>query len=248
MALLVISSAGTGEVLAEFDEDEFQKMVETHDNTVKTLKLHLKDKGFGSRFQQRILNDVTEMQDDEILVPPIDLKLVKMTLLSSDETENEKFVQACSTGNLEEVEFRLKKLQDPNAAIMTESAQERTALHFTAEYGQVEVARLLLEAGASCDVGKTSGTPLHRAAERGDLDMTRLLLDAKALCDAKTHKGGDTPLHCAAACGHLEVVRLLLEARANCDQTNKHGKSSLQLAAMYRNNVIVRLLEKSRST
>ena len=97
MALLVIRSAGTGEVLAEFDEDEFQKMVEDHDNTVKTLKLHLKDKGFGSRFQLRILNDVTEMQDDEILVPPLDLKLVKMTLLS-DETENEKFMQACRDG------------------------------------------------------------------------------------------------------------------------------------------------------
>ena len=147
MVPLVIRSAGTGEVLAEFDEDEFHKMVETHDNTVKTLKLHLKDKGFGSRFQQRILNDVTEMQDDEILVPPIDLKLVKMTL-SSDETENEKFVQACSTGNLEEVEFRLKKLQDPNAAM---TMQKWTGLHFTAANGQVEVARLLLDAKALCD-------------------------------------------------------------------------------------------------
>ena len=39
---LVVRSAGSGDVLAEFDADEFQRMVEAHDNTVRTLKLALK--------------------------------------------------------------------------------------------------------------------------------------------------------------------------------------------------------------
>ena len=47
---LVIRSAGSGEVLAEFDANVFQQMVEDH-GTVKTLKLKLMDLGLGSRFR-----------------------------------------------------------------------------------------------------------------------------------------------------------------------------------------------------
>ena len=89
MALLVVRSAGSGEVLAEFDGDEFQGMVEAHGNTVRALKLQLKSKGFGGRFQLKFLNGSAEMQDDEVLVPPLDLNLVRMTFLPFEEAETE---------------------------------------------------------------------------------------------------------------------------------------------------------------
>ena len=76
MSLLVVRSAGSGEVLAEFDGDEFQRMVEAHGNTVRALKRHQMGKGLGGRFQLRLLNSSAEMQGDEILVPPLDLQLV----------------------------------------------------------------------------------------------------------------------------------------------------------------------------
>ena len=270
---LVIRSAGSGEVLAEFEGDEFQEMVQTHRNTVKALKLKLQDKGFGSRFQLRILNDLTEMQDDDTLVPPLDLKLMKMSLLS-DVAENKMFFEACGDGRLEEVETRLQNLQDPNVEM-----RGRTALHLSASDGHLEVVRLLLEAGASydraandsttplhiaailchwevvrlllekgasCHQAASDGTtPLHEAARMGHVEMARLLLKAGASCHEAANDG-ITPLHEAAREGNVEVVRLLLDARASCDQLTNNGATPLQLAAANSHQQVVCLLEGAR--
>lgn len=61
----------------------------------------------------------------------------------------------------------------------------KTALHLASEWGNPEIARLLLAAGA----------------------------DANALLDSANE--GATALHLAAKSGHVEVVQLLLEAGAN---------------------------------
>ena len=193
MALLVVRSAGSGEVLAEFDGDGFQRMVEAHGNTVRALKLQLKSKGFGGRFQLLLLNDSAEMQDDEVLVPPLDLNLVRMTFLPFDEAETESFLEACGAGRLEEVEARLKKLQDPNA---TDTAVWWTALHTAAENGHLQVVRLLLEGGASCDQARTSDgtTALILASCNGHLEVVRLLLENGASCDQARTSDGTTAL------------------------------------------------------
>ena len=183
MAPLVIRSAGSGEVLAEFDEDEFQKMVEARGNMVKALKLKLHQKGFGTRFQLRILIDSAEMQDDEICVPPLDLRLVKMSLLS-DKGKNQMFIEACGEGNLEEVEFRLKNLQDPNAQLKRLLFSRGDGLHFAAMNGHLEVFRLLLESSASCHQTTFTGkTSLHAA--NGHLEVARLLLQSSDVAMAK---------------------------------------------------------------
>ena len=175
MASLVIRSAGSGEVLAELDGNDFQRMVETHGNTVKALKLELKNKGFGCRFRLRLLNDSMEMRDGEMLVPPLDLKLIRMNLCPFDEADTEALVEASKEGRLEEVETRLKKPQDPNAV----NKEGRTALRLACLGGHTEVVRLLLEAGAACDQA-----PLHVAAWRGHVKVVRLLVEAGASCDA----------------------------------------------------------------
>ena len=229
MALdVVIRSAGSGEILAEFDEEEFQRMLEIRGNTVKALKLELKDKGFGYRFRLRLLNDSGEMPDNEILVPPLDLRLLKMNLCLSDEAEDERFREACRDGRLDEVETRLKKLQDPNVA----TTEGRSALLLAAEQRHLEVVRLLLEAGACCDPANRNGaTPLHFASMRGHLEMVRLLLGASACCDRAMHDG-TTPLHLATRHGHLEMVRLFLESGAFCEPELKHGTTPLHEATV----------------
>ena len=242
MALhVVIRSAGSGEILAEFDEDEFQRMLETRGNTVKALKLALKDKGFGYRCRLRLLNDSGEMPDDEILVPPLDLRLLKMNLCLSDEAEDERFREACRDGRLEEVETRLKKLQDPNVA----TTEGRSALLLAAERFHLEVVRLLLEAGACSDRATQNGvTPLHFASMRGHLEMVRLLLAAGACCD-RAMQDGTTPLHEATMRNHLEVVRLLVEAGACCDRARHDGATPLALTT---DKEIKRLLRAFPST
>ena len=236
MALLVVRSAGSGEVLADFDANQFQRLVEARSNTVRALKLQLKDKGFGGRFQLRLLNDSTEMQDDEMLVPPLDLKLVRMRFLSFDAAETETFIKACKEGRMEEVETTLKKPQDPNAPNM---ADGRNALHcsvMNGYSGYSGVVRLLLEAGASCDQAMTDdgATALHYAAMRGHSKVVRLLLEAGASCDQAMTNDGATALHCAARRGRSKVVRLLLEAGASCDQARTtDGATALILTAKH---------------
>ena len=224
MALLVIRSAFSGEVLAEFDGDEFTQMVEARGNTVKALKLELKDKGHGSRFRLRLLKDATEMQDDEILVPPLDLKLVKIDFCRCEEAEIQMFIDACKEGRLEEVERRLKKPQDPDATVGRLMERGWTSLYITALNGQSEVVRLLLEGDASCT------RPLLIAVDKGNLEMVHLLLFARAPCDG-ARDDGTTPLHLATDKGRPEMVRLLLEARASCDGAREDGATALHLAA-----------------
>ena len=237
MASLVVRSAGSGEVLAQLDADDFQRMVETHGNTAKALKLELKDQGFGCRFRLRLLNDSAEIPDEEILVPPLDLELVRLNLCPFDEADTVALVEASKEGRLEEVETRLKKPQDPNAA----NEEGRTALQWACFGGHTEVVRLLLEAGSACDQTHHGQASLHVAACKGRVEVVRLLLAAGASCDLAL-AGSGTALHLAAGRGHTEVVRLLLDAGASCDVATDSGVSPLHRAVAHGHVEVVRLL------
>ena len=225
-SVLVVRSAGSGEVLAELDGGDFQRMMETHGNTAKALKLELKDQGFGCRFLQRLLNDSAEIPDDEILVPPVDLKLVRLNLCPFDRADAEALVEASKEGRLEEVETRLKKPQDPNAA----NTDGLTCLHFAAWYGHLDCVSSLLEAGASLNQAQCGQAPLHVAAWQGHVEMVRFLLAAGASCDLAV-TDMVIALLLAASNGHTEVVRLLVEAGAFSNQS-RGGFTPLHLAAM----------------
>jgi ankyrin repeat protein len=75
-----------------------------------------------------------------------------------------------------------------------------------------ELARVLLDAGADKDDGK-SGNPLICAASHGDADVVRTLLDAGADVEL-TDNPPETALRLAAAFGYPEVVDLLVAAGA----------------------------------
>ncbi|CAK9064156.1 unnamed protein product [Durusdinium trenchii] len=95
-----------------------------------------------------------------------------------------------------------------------------------AEHGDLEVVRLLLEAGADKNATTTDwSTALMRAAELGHLEVVRLLLKAGA--------DGATALIDAAEYDQLEVVRLLLEAGADKNAATIAGETALMGAAKY---------------
>ncbi len=71
---------------------------------------------------------------------------------------------------------------------------DATPLHFAAEAGAVESAKLLIDKGAKVDARDDRGqTPLHIAALRKQPKMIRFLLDCGTDRNAKT-KDGQTPL------------------------------------------------------
>lgn len=99
-----------------------------------------------------------------------------------------------------------------------------TSLALCAKAGTVEMARLLLDAGA--DAGKRSAKthfgswltegwlPLHEAAQRGHLELVRLLLGVPG-AGGHVHTRGtnrQTPLQVAVAAGHADCAQELRAA------------------------------------
>ena len=114
------------------------------------------------------------------------------------------------------------------------------------EIGNLQVAQLLLEAGAHKDAwsqsqSHTGFTCLMLTAKYGHEEIARLLLQAGAARDVHG-VGGFTSLMLAAKYGHGEIARLLLEAGASKDNRNINGSTALMLAAMHGHVEITRLL------
>ena len=77
-------------------------------------------------------------------------------------------------------------------AIGRTSVAQEAPLHFAAESGNVEIARMLLAAGAAVGARDSAGaTPLHRAAAASALsmDILRVLIEAGAKLDAASNDG-----------------------------------------------------------
>lgn len=74
----------------------------------------------------------------------------------------------------------------------------RTPLQGAANFGHLDTARLLIEAGADPDRGEERTSPLQVAAMKADAEMVRLLLKAGATVDLRPG-GGDTALMLAAS-------------------------------------------------
>ncbi|CAL1538525.1 unnamed protein product, partial [Lymnaea stagnalis] len=120
--------------------------------------------------------------------------------------------------------------------------QGYTPLHTAAIHNHVEIARMLIEAGASLMCrDKELCTPLHHAASEGNLALVQLLLDAGANSQegwitltemiSATEIEMSSPLHVAVDNGHYEVVKLLLEKCADVNKPRKHFMYPLHLAA-----------------
>jgi hypothetical protein len=116
-----------------------------------------------------------------------------------------------------------------------------TALHLAAAGYRVEIARLLLAAGADPNAAtnhRWSG-PLHYAADgyiidpawdaKRQVQTIRCLLDAGALVNAQD-KNGAAPLHRAVRTRSAAAVKCLLEAGADPTLKNKPGSTPFHLA------------------
>jgi ankyrin repeat protein len=116
-----------------------------------------------------------------------------------------------------------------------------TALHAAAAGYRLEIAKLLLNAGADPNSGLNHrrSRPLHYAAdgyiiselwnEKRQVAMIRLLLKAGAEINAQD-KNGATPLHRAVRTRCAAAVKCLLEAGADATIKNKPGSTAFHLA------------------
>ena len=84
----------------------------------------------------------------------------------------------------------------------------KTALHYAAEYGHLEIVELLLVNGANVNRrDDDKATPLYFAAVGGFVDVARLLLDYGADINARD-KARESPMDGAVFFGHMNVADL----------------------------------------
>ncbi len=108
----------------------------------------------------------------------------------------------------------------------------RTPLHYAASRGHVEVAGLLLDAGADINATEEDGeTPLHFAAWRSEAGTGVLLIDSGADLEIRNNWGRTPLLIVARETGNVEFAELLIDSGAEVNVRDRSGASPLDLAA-----------------
>ena len=156
--------------------------------------------------------------------------------------DDRALLDATKRSDVAAVRTLLEEGADPNVA----QGDGLSALHLAAQEGNLEIAELLLAAGAKVGAKTQIGeyTPLHLASEGAHAYVVRALLEAGADPAAVTTTTGVTPLHLAAKTVHGEgAVRELLEhgAPVNAEEASA-GQTALMFAASYGRTAAVREL------
>ena len=137
-----------------------------------------------------------------------------------------------------------------SGAVLTSNAElVRLLLHAGARADQdpdtlvyadtVEIAQMLVEAGADVNDKEVADTALCEAVKSHDVKLARYLIGAGA--DVNLPSSSSHPLAVAARANQTELLGLLLEHGAHVNQV-EYGTDALQVAAMSGNLDCVRLL------
>ena len=147
--------------------------------------------------------------------------------------------QAAQEGDLEAVGSLLHKW-DVNAT----QGDGMTALHWAAYREDLNMARLLIGAGANVNAANrlNAVTPLLLAATAGNAAIVDLLLKSGADAN-QANSLGTTPLMLAAASGRVDAAKTLLDHGANINaRESARRQTALMFAAALNRDAVVRLL------
>jgi ankyrin repeat protein len=169
----------------------------------------------------------------------IGLLFVSAWMIAATET---RVADAAMKNDQETVRSLIKQAVDVNGA----QGDGMTALHWAALNGNVEIAQMLLYAGANVKATTRIGsyTPLFMAAKTGNSKVVDALLTAGANANEKGTTGMNA-LMMAATSGDAECVRLLLEhgAYPNAKETER-GQTALGYAASFNRPAAIQILLK----
>jgi ankyrin repeat protein len=132
---------------------------------------------------------------------------------------------------------------------LTQTEQLDADLCSAAMGGDVEAARLALDAGANAStVGWLKLTPLDCAARRNDTAMAKLLADRGAdLNNNVGEAGAESTLHVAASHGAADVAALLVKRGADLEARGYDGETPLHKSAREGQLSVMKVLIEARA-
>ncbi len=131
----------------------------------------------------------------------------------------------------------VRRLLADSVAVTGTEADGTTALHWAAHYDQLDIAALLLDAGAAVDATNRYGvTPLALASLNGSTPMVLRLLEAGADPN-RANPEGETPLMTAARTGNGAAIDALLSHGADVDAVEGWRSQTALMWAAAQNQV-----------
>jgi ankyrin repeat protein len=162
-------------------------------------------------------------------------------------SSNSPVADAAQRSDIEAVRTLLKQ----GAEVTASQGDGMAALHWAALNGNVDMAQILLYAGANLNATTRIGgyTPLLLAAKNGNPSLVEMLLNAGADVRSVT-TSGITPVMLAAASGNAAAVQVLLDHGSDANVSEKtYGQTALMLAAaLNRVDVIKVLIQRGAVT
>ncbi len=149
--------------------------------------------------------------------------------------------EAVAVGEMETVRRLIQEQPDQVNAVAPDGFQP---LGLAAFFGHLEIARLLIAAGAEVDSASHNPLkvmPLHSAAAGNWVEIVQLLIALGAPVNARQSEGF-APLHSAAQNGSVEIIRALLAAGADVNAREVEGKTPLTYAVNENHQEAVDLL------
>ena len=135
-------------------------------------------------------------------------------------------IEAARKGNIEAVKKHIANgKQDFFNSIDVNAADvlDKTALHYAAAWGRIQIAELLIANGADVNTKSVTGrTPLDIANKNNKSEIADLL---------RCHGGKHGTIHGAALDGDIEAVKEFLAAATNVNVKGVFGQTPLHFAA-----------------
>ncbi len=156
---------------------------------------------------------------------------------------NAPLLRAAQVGNVESVEFLLKKNPELLNYKMNNQIFGFTVLTHAAKHGKTNVVKYLLQQGADPSIPDPANSlPLHHAADKGHLEIAKMLIEKKAdSINVKGHQRA-TPLCVASRAGNLDMVQFLLNSGADATIHDGNGYLPLHWATQNKHLEIVKTL------
>jgi ankyrin repeat protein len=184
-----------------------------------------------------MLHFAARNEDPEVLRLMFDLGFPLANLNQLNKGGKTPLMKAVKHGNTENVAALLAR----GATSDTPLASGTTALHVACSWEHIEIASLLVNAGANLEaVDGNEMRPIHQAAYINSIKMLQLVVENGADTSTTT-RGKDTALHVLLAdlteksgkkyvAKILEGVKILVKANANPAAQNDEGEMPLDMA------------------